>query len=64
MIEALDIDALQLRVACTGEGHYDIDDLMTWFAPKADVLAAEPARFALYNSQVRDARLRFVNGCQ
>jgi len=60
VIEALEIDALRLRVARTGDGHYDIDDLIARFTPKPDATpASEPARFALYNLQVRDAQLRF-----
>ncbi|HWI12065.1 MAG TPA: DUF748 domain-containing protein [Burkholderiaceae bacterium] len=60
VIEALEIDALRLRVARTGDGHYDIDDLIARFASRPDAKpASEPARFALYNLQVRDAQLRF-----
>ena len=59
VIEALEIDAPQLRVARTGEGHYDVDDLITRFAPKPDAKPGEPSRFALYNLQVRDAQLAF-----
>jgi hypothetical protein len=59
VVEALEIDGLQLRVARTGEGHYDVDDLITRFTPKPDAAPSEPARFALYNVQVRDAQLRF-----
>jgi uncharacterized protein involved in outer membrane biogenesis len=60
VIEALDVDGLRVRVARTAEGHYDIDDLITRFTPKPDAKPdAEPARFALYNLQVRDAQLRF-----
>jgi hypothetical protein len=60
VIEALDVDGLRVRVARTAEGRYDIDDLLTRFTPKPDAKpGAEPARFALYNLQVRDAQLRF-----
>ena len=61
VIEALEVDALRLGVARTGDGHYDIDDLIARFTPQPDVKPAptEPARFALYNVQVRDAQLRF-----
>lgn len=59
VIESLEIDAPQLWVARTGEGHYDVDDLIARFTPRADAPASEPARFALYNLQVRDAQLRF-----
>ena len=41
VIEALEVDALRLNVARTGEGCYDIDDLIARFAPKPD---AEPSR--------------------
>jgi len=60
VIEALEVDALQVRVARTSEGHYDIDDLIARFTPKPDAKPApEPARFALYNLQIRDAQLTF-----
>jgi hypothetical protein len=59
VIEALEIDAPQLRVARTSAGHYDIDDLIARFTPRADAPPKAPARFALYNLQVRDAQLRF-----
>jgi hypothetical protein len=64
IVEALEIDAPQLRVARTSEGHYDIDDLIKRFsssdAPPAQ--PSKPVRFALYNLQVRDAQLRFDDG--
>ncbi|MEP7100578.1 MAG: DUF748 domain-containing protein, partial [Burkholderiales bacterium] len=60
VIEALEVDALRLNVARTGEGHYDVDDLIARFSPKPDAKpAGEPTHFALYNVQVRDAQLRF-----
>ena len=59
VIEALEIDAPQLRVARTSEGHYDVDDLIARFSPRADAKPSEPTRFALYNLQVRDAQMSF-----
>ncbi len=59
VIEALELDGLRLRVARTSAGHYDIDDLIERFTPRADAPPSEPARFALYNVQLRDAQLRF-----
>ena len=60
VIEALELDGLRLNFARTGEGHYDIDDLIARFTPAPDAQpAAEPTRFALYNLQVRDAQMRF-----
>ncbi|MEO7339031.1 MAG: DUF748 domain-containing protein, partial [Caldimonas sp.] len=57
IVEALELDAPVLNVARTGEGHYDFDDVLERVVPKTD--SKEPARFALYNVQVRDARVRF-----
>ena len=59
VVQALEIDAPSVRIARTGVGHYDIDDLIARLAPRADAPASDPARFALYNLQVRDARIRF-----
>ena len=48
VIEAVQADGLQLNLARTAAGRYDIDDLLARFAspPKAD---APPAHFAVYN---------------
>ncbi len=60
VLEELDIDAPQLRVSHVSPGHYDIDDLIARFTPRdPDAGPSEPARFALYNVQVRNAQLRF-----
>ena len=59
VIEALELDALQLRLARTAPGHYDIDDLLARFAPQPDAKPSEPLHFALYNLQLRDTTLRF-----
>ncbi len=60
VVEALEIDGLQLQIARTAAGHYDIDDLLARFAqaPEAKPDDATPARFALYNLALRNARLR------
>ncbi len=58
VVEALEIDSPSLRIPSIGDGHYDIDDLIARFAPRADAPASDPARFALYNLQVRNAQLR------
>ena len=60
VIEALEVDALRLNIARTGEGRYDIDDLIARFSPKPDAEpGSEPAYFALYNFRLSDAQLRF-----
>lgn len=59
VIESVEVAGLALRVARTGDGHYDIDDLIARFTPATDAPAAEPLRFALYNLQLHDAQIRF-----
>lgn len=62
VVEALEVDGLQVRVVRTSEGHYDIDDLIARLQPKpapADAKSTQPARFALYNLQVKNASVRF-----
>ena len=59
VIEAIDLDQARIALTRTVPGHYDIDDLIRRFTPQADAAPSEPARFALYNLQVRDLALRF-----
>ncbi len=61
VIGALEIDGLQIRVAHLEPGHYDIDDLIARFTPKAEASppADGPVRFALYNLRLSDATLVF-----
>ena len=59
VIEAIDVDQARIALARTAAGHYDIDDLLQRFASKHDAKPSEPARFALYNLQVRDLGLSF-----
>ena len=59
VIEAIEIDAPVLRVARLSDGHYDIDDLIARFAPQPGAAPSRPARFAVYNLQIRNGRLRF-----
>jgi uncharacterized protein involved in outer membrane biogenesis len=58
VIEALELDGLQLRVARVAEGRYDIDDLIARFTPQSPAAPGDPARFALYNLVLRDASVR------
>ena len=59
VLESVKVAGLALRVARTGDGHYDIDDLIARFTPAGDAPAGEPLRFALYNLQLQDARITF-----
>ncbi len=59
VIEAIDLDQARIVLTRNAPGHYDIDDLIQRFTPKPAAAPSEPARFALYNLQVRDLVLRF-----
>ncbi len=59
VIEAIDLDQPRIALTRTAPGHYDVDDLIRRFTPQPGAAPSEPARFALYNLQVRDLALRF-----
>ena len=60
VVQALQLEAPEIHLARTAEGHYDIDDLLARFAPKPDAAPpGEPLRFAVYNVAVRQAALHF-----
>ena len=60
VVDALAIDGLQLRLARTGAGRFDIDDLIARLtAPATKAAPTEPARFALYNLALRNGQIRF-----
>lgn len=59
VVEAVEVDAPRVRLARLADARYDIDDLIERFRPRAGAPAAEPARFALYNLQLRDGELLF-----
>ncbi|MBK1611984.1 hypothetical protein CKO44_00675 [Rubrivivax gelatinosus] len=58
VVEAVQVDAPRLRLARTGDGRYDVDDLLQRFSAPGDAGDA-PARFALYNLRLQGGELRF-----
>lgn len=60
VVESVDVQGLELRVARLAEGRYDIDDLIARFQPKQPPSPDEPpARFALYNLSLTGGLVRF-----
>ncbi len=60
VLEALEIDAPELRLARTVPGHYDIDDLLARFQPTTpEPPPSESLRFALYNLKISNASMVF-----
>jgi uncharacterized protein involved in outer membrane biogenesis len=60
VVEAVEIDAPQVRLTHLADGRYDIDDLIQRFSsPPAEPDKGEPARFALFNLEVRNGEFSF-----
>ena len=60
VIDAIEVNAPQLRLARLGDGRYDIDDLLQRLAaPAAEASPSEPQRFALFNLRLADGSVMF-----
>ncbi|HVO08676.1 MAG TPA: DUF748 domain-containing protein, partial [Burkholderiaceae bacterium] len=59
VIAAIEVDAPRVNLARTAPGRYDIDDIVERLKPAPQAEPSSPARFALYNVQVRDGALAF-----
>ena len=64
VVDALVVDSPRLKLTHTGEGHYDVDDVLARLAGPDDAPAptpAEPLRFALYNLVLSDGAVSFTD---
>jgi uncharacterized protein involved in outer membrane biogenesis len=59
VIEAVELQGLQIQLARLADGRYDIDDVLARLKPAQARPDAEPARFALYNLRLTDGSIRF-----
>lgn len=60
VIQAVDVQGLDLRMARLADGRYDVDDLIERLRPQqAPSTDESPARFALYNLSLSGGTLRF-----
>jgi uncharacterized protein involved in outer membrane biogenesis len=59
VLQALEIDAPKLRVARLADHRWDFDDVLQRLDKPAPTVPEEPARFALYNLQLRDGEVLF-----
>ncbi len=59
VVESLQIEAPRLRVARTGDGRYDIDDILQRLAPRPGDPPGATPRFALYNLELRNGEAVF-----
>ncbi|WP_180127864.1 DUF748 domain-containing protein [Rhodoferax sp. BLA1] len=64
VVDALVVEAPRLNLTHTGDGHYDVDDVLARLAGPDDAPAptpAEPLRFALYNLVLSDGAVSFTD---
>jgi hypothetical protein len=59
VVDAVRIEGVKAQLTHTGQGHYDIDDVLARLQPEPDAPASAPPRFALYNLELRNANLDF-----
>ncbi|RYF01014.1 MAG: DUF748 domain-containing protein [Comamonadaceae bacterium] len=58
--DAVELDGVHLKLTRTGDGLYDIDDILARLASRpAPQAPSEPTRFALYNLALRDGSVEF-----
>ncbi|MDD2809950.1 DUF748 domain-containing protein [Rhodoferax sp.] len=61
VVDALELNGLQLNLTHTGGGHYDVDDVLARLAAQPSEPAASPLHFALYNLVLSDAAVLFTD---
>ena len=65
VVDALVLDSPRLNLTYTGDGHYDVDDVLARLSGPDDMPAptpAEPLRFALYNLVLSEGAVHFTDG--
>lgn len=61
VVDAITVDAPQLRLTHLGDGHYDIDDIMARLQPVPGAPAGDPLHFALYNIALNGGTVDFTD---
>ena len=61
VVDALTVRGLQVRLTHSGEGHYDIDDILQRLDKPSDDKPSAPVRFALHNLLLEDAKVDFTD---
>jgi hypothetical protein len=63
VVDSLTVESPHLNLAHTGDGHYDVDDVLAKLASPADEPASpsKPLRFALYNLVLSDGAVTFTD---
>lgn len=61
VLDSLVLDIPHLNLAHTGQGHYDIDDVLQRLSKPSATSASKPLQFALYNVQVHNGSADFTD---
>jgi Domain of Unknown Function (DUF748) len=61
VVDAITVDAPQVRVVHQGDGHYDFDDIVARLNKTADTPPSAPLRFALHNLTLNDGAVDFTD---
>jgi len=61
VVDALELDRPQIRLAHLGQGLYDIDDILARLKTPADSEPASPLRFALHNLVLQGGEVDFAD---
>jgi uncharacterized protein involved in outer membrane biogenesis len=59
VVEALEVDAPRLRLLRRADGSYDLEDILQRLAAPGAAPSSEPARFAVFNVQLRGGAVSF-----
>jgi hypothetical protein len=59
VVDAIQVEGVTAQLTHTGQGHYDLDDVLARLQSAPDEEAAASPRFALYNLEVRNASVDF-----
>ncbi len=61
VVDAVEVDAPQLRVAHLGAGRYDVDDILARLQQPPASAPADPQRFALYNLVLKGGSVDYTD---
>ena len=61
VVDAITVDAPQVRVVHQGDGHYDFDDIVARLNKPSDTPPGAPLRFALHNLTLNDGQVDFTD---
>ena len=61
VVDAVAVEGVQAQLTHTGDGHYDVDDIVQRLSAPSDTPPGAPLRFAVYNLTLSGANLDYVD---